>query len=91
MTTDLAWLAVSLVISSLGILGMLVCRLGEKSDRCALCRLVFFLAMLLVAAATLGSLAFNSTSWVVSGATLAAMSVGVTWQMGVDAASEIGR
>ena len=91
MTTELVWLALSFAISVLGILGVFVCRLGEKSDRCFLCRVLFVLTMLLVAAATLASVAVNSTSWVLLGATLAAMAVGVTWQLGADAASEVGR
>jgi hypothetical protein len=91
MTPEFAWMALSLLISSLGVLGMLVCRLGEKSVFCRLCRRFFLMSMMLVAAATLASLAANSSTWVVSGATLACMAVGVTWQMGPDMASEMGR
>jgi cell division protein FtsW (lipid II flippase) len=91
MTPESAWMTLSVLISSLGLLGMLVCRMGERSDRCWLYRLLFFLAMLLVAATTLGSLAANSSTWIFSGATLAAMAVGATWQIGPQVASEIGR
>jgi len=91
MSPEDIWFGVSLVVSSVGLLGMVVCRIGEKSGRCSLCQGIFLLAMLLVAASTLVSLALQSSHWVLSGATLATMAVGATVQTGQTPISEAGR
>jgi hypothetical protein len=82
MAPETAGFALSATISSLGLLGLLVCRIGERSGRCSLCQLLFFLAMFLVAGATLVSLALHSDNWVFSGVTLATMAVGGTLHTG---------
>jgi hypothetical protein len=91
MTPETAWCALSLTISTLGIVGLLACRLTEKSDCSAVCQLLFFAAMLLVAGATLASLALHSGLWVFSGVTLATMAVGGTLHTGSATASDLGR
>jgi hypothetical protein len=91
MAPESLWFALSTVISSLGLVGLLVCRIGEKSGNCALCQAVFLLAMLLVAGATLASLAIHSGSWVLSGVTLATMAVGGTMHTGEAPTATDGR
>jgi hypothetical protein len=91
MSPETARLALSLTVSSLGLLGLVVCRIGEKSGRCSLCQMVFLGAMILVALATLTSLALHTSDWVLSGTTLAAMAVGGTLHTGPAPASRTGR
>lgn len=91
MSSETAWFALSVAISSFGFLGMLACRIGERSGVCSLCQALFFIAMLLVAGATLASLAVHSAHWVLSGATLATMAVGGTVHTGHEPTSEAAR
>ena len=70
-------------VQLLGAAGLVASRLGEKwGGRLGACQLLFFAAMLLLAAATIVSLWADSSTWAISGTTLSVMVVGGTLDCG---------
>ena len=82
LTLDSTLYVLLIAVQILGAIGLIASRLGEKWGRLGACQILFFLAMMTVASATIVSLLFDNGSWAVSGTTLSVMVVGGTLDCG---------